>query len=233
MVRLRQEVGFTAFKMKIGKRGGHDADEWPGRTEELVVATRRALGDDVALMADANSCYTPPKAIAIGRLLEDQGFAHFEEPCPYWELEWTREVTETLDIPVSGGEQDFDMGQWRRIIDGNIVDIVQPDLCYVGGMTRALRVAKMAAAAGLPVVPHSSNHSFTTLYALHLMGAIPNAGPYVEFSIEDQSWLAGLYKPTLHVNDGKVQIPAGPGWGVTIDPAWLAQAERTVSTVDD
>lgn len=230
MVRLRQELGFSAFKMKIGKRGGHDADEWPGRTEALVATTRKALGDDVALMADANSCYTVAGALAAGRLLEDQNFAHFEEPCPYWELAWTKEVADALTIPVAGGEQDFDWGQWRRIIDGRVVDIAQPDLCYVGGMTRALRVARLAAEAGLPVVPHSSNHSFTFIFALHLLGAIAAAGPYAEYSIEDQSSMADLYSPRLQVVDGRVAIPDGPGWGVEINPDWIAQAERTLST---
>jgi L-alanine-DL-glutamate epimerase-like enolase superfamily enzyme len=229
MVRLRDEKGFRAFKMKIGKRGGHDADEWPGRSESIILATRKTLGPEIALMADANSCYTPARAIEIGRLLEDQGFAHFEEPCPYWELEWTAEVAAALAIPVAGGEQDYDLKQWERLIHGGVVDIAQPDLCYVGGMTRALRVAKLAEEAGLPVVPHSANHSFTTICALHLMGAIPNAGPYVEFSIEDQSAFADLYRPQLQVIDGHVQIPDGPGWGVEINPAWLEQAERVVS----
>ena len=230
MVRLRDELGFRAFKMKVGKRGGHDADEWPGRSEAIIAATRAALGDEIELMADANSCYTPPKAIEIGKLLEDKDFAHFEEPCPYWELEWTAEVAAALTIPVSGGEQDYDLKQWQRLIDGAVVDIAQPDLCYVGGMTRALRVARLAEDAGLPIIPHSANHSFTTIYALHLMGAIPNAGPYVEFSIEDQRAFADLYRPHMQVVDGHVMIPDGPGWGVEINSAWIERAERTVST---
>ena len=65
-------------------------DEWPGRTEAIVPAVRKALGDDAALLVDANSCYTPAKAIEVGRMLEDHGVCHFEEPCPYWELEWTK-----------------------------------------------------------------------------------------------------------------------------------------------
>ena len=90
---MRDEHGHTAFKFRIGKECGHDEDEWPGRTEAIVSAVRRALGDDAVLMVDANSGYTPPKAIEVGRMLEGLGVSHFEEPCPYWELEWTREVT--------------------------------------------------------------------------------------------------------------------------------------------
>src|SRR4051812_40590502 len=96
LARPRDEQGFAAFKFRIGRENGHDADEWPGRTEAIVPAVRAALGDDVALLVDANGCYTPRKAIEVGRFLEQHGVCHFEEPCPFWELEWTAEVAAAL-----------------------------------------------------------------------------------------------------------------------------------------
>lgn len=71
--RLRDAAGFSAFKFRIGRECGHDADEWPGRTEAIVPTVRRALGDDAALLVDANSAYGPKRAIEVGQLLEDQG----------------------------------------------------------------------------------------------------------------------------------------------------------------
>jgi L-alanine-DL-glutamate epimerase-like enolase superfamily enzyme len=62
-----------------------------------------------------------------------------------------------------------------------------------------------------------------------MMGAIPNAGPYVEFSIEPTAWLDGFLTEPLEAKDGKVEIPSGPGWGVEISPEWLAQAEHQIS----
>lgn len=232
LVRLAELHGYGAFKVRVGKVCGHDEDQWPGRTEALVPAVRQAIGDDVALLVDGNSCYTPGKAIEVGTLLHDHGVCHFEEPCPYWEIEWTADVTRALEVPVAGGEQDYSLSQWRRIIGMRAVDIVQPDICYIGGLTRALRVADMAAQAGMPCVPHSANLSLVTVFSLHMLGAIPNAGPYVEFSIEPTPWTQGLYHPALEVHDGKVDIPDGPGWGVEIDSSWLANAEREVSTLD-
>lgn len=229
LARLRDSRGFRAFKIRIGKVCGHDQDQWPGRTEALVPAVRKAIGDKVGLHADGNSCYTPKKAIAMGRMLEDNGCDHFEEPCPYWELEWTAQVAAALKMPVAGGEQDNDLAQWRRMVRMRAVDIVQPDICYVGGVTRALRVALMGAEAGMPCVPHSANRSLVSVFTLHLMGAIPNAGPFMEFSIEDDRWTEGLFEPALQVVNGTVAIPNGPGWGVTINPDWLAKAERQVS----
>jgi L-alanine-DL-glutamate epimerase-like enolase superfamily enzyme len=113
-----------------------------------------------------------------------------------------------------------------------VVDVVQPDVCYVGGLTRALRVAALAEAAGLPCTPHSANHSLVLVFTLHLMASIANAGPYVEFSIEpddDYPWQSGMYEPRPRVVDGMVEVPSGPGWGVEISPEWLSRAEHRIS----
>jgi L-alanine-DL-glutamate epimerase-like enolase superfamily enzyme len=229
LVELRDKQGFRAFKIRIGSTCGHDRDEWPGRTEALVPAVRRAVGDKVKLLVDGNSCYTPGRAIEVGRMLEQYGVCHFEEPCPYWELEWTAQVAAALKLDVAGGEQDNDLAQWQRMIRMNAVDIVQPDICYIGGVTRAVQVAAMAAKAGKLCVPHSANPSMVTLFTVHMLAAIPNAGAYVEFSIEPTTWSDGMFSPGLTVADGVVAIPEGPGWGVTLNPAWLARATHAVS----
>jgi L-alanine-DL-glutamate epimerase-like enolase superfamily enzyme len=232
LVRLRDQYGFQAFKVRIGEVNGHDRDAWPGRTEELIPTVRHAVGENVSLLVDANSCYTPPRAIEIGRCLEQQNVCHFEEPCPYWELEWTAEVATALDVPVAGGEQDNDLAQWRRMLRMNAVDIAQPDLCYIGGFTRALRVAEMARQAGKQVVPHSANLSLVTLFALHLLASIPNGGPHLEYTIEGggmNEQAKELYSPQLQVTDGHVKLPQDPGWGVMIHKKWLDSAARMVS----
>jgi L-alanine-DL-glutamate epimerase-like enolase superfamily enzyme len=228
---LRDTFGYQAFKIRIGKQCGHDEDEWLGRTETLIPRVRSVVGEEVILLADANSCYSPIRAIEIGRLLEDYGYCHFEEPCPYWEIEWTAEVTHALDIPIAGGEQDFYLPAWRQIVEQQAVDIVQPDICYIGGLTRALKVADMAVEKELRCIPHSANLSLVTVYSLHMLGAIPNAGDYLEYSIEPTPWIDDLFTPTLEVVDGKVAVPDGPGWGVEINPTWLENADYHKSEI--
>jgi L-alanine-DL-glutamate epimerase-like enolase superfamily enzyme len=228
LVRLRDEKGFDAFKWRVGAECGHDVDEWPGRTEAIVPTVARALGDRVAKLVDANSGFSPPRALEVGRLLEAEGISHYEEPCPYWKLDETKEVTDALELDVTGGEQDCDLATWARMIEMRAVDVVQPDVMYMGGISRTLKVARMAAAAGLPCTPHSANLSLVTLCTMHLLGALPNAGKYLEFSIEGADyypWQEGLFLEDPYVVcDGQVTIPAAPGWGVEINPRWLDAA---------
>jgi L-alanine-DL-glutamate epimerase-like enolase superfamily enzyme len=232
--RLRDEKGFDAFKWRVGAECGHDIDEWPGRTEAIVPQVARALGDGVAKLVDANSGFSPRRAIEVGRLLEAEGISHYEEPCPYWKLEETRQVADALDLDVTGGEQDWDLATWARMIDMRAVDVVQPDVMYMGGISRTLQVARMAAAARLPCTPHSANLSLVTLCTMHLLGAIPNAGKYLELSIEGADyypWQQGLFREDPYaVEDGHVSIPTSPGWGVEINPEWLRGAAYRVTT---
>jgi L-alanine-DL-glutamate epimerase-like enolase superfamily enzyme len=231
--RLRGEFGFDAFKFRVAAEYGHDVDEWPGRTEEIIPTIRKALGDETALLVDANSGFSPIRAIEVGRMLEDNGVEHFEEPCLYWELEQTREVADALDIPISGGEQDCEIATWRHMIDMRAVDIAQPDILYLGGISRTLRVCSMANAAGLPITPHAANWGLVTLFTMHLLRAIEGAGRYLEFSIEGPDyypWQYGLFrKSPYEVSGGRVTVTDAPGWGVEIDPEWLARSGYQVS----
>jgi L-alanine-DL-glutamate epimerase-like enolase superfamily enzyme len=235
-MRLRDEKGFDAFKWRVGAECGHDIDEWPGRTEDIVPRVARALGPGVAKLVDANSGFSPTRAIEVGRLLESEGVSHYEEPCPYWKLEETQRVRDALALDVTGGEQDWDLATWARMIEMPAVDIVQPDVMYMGGLARTLKVVQMSAAARLPCTPHSANLSLVTLCTMHLLGAIANAGKYLELSIEGEDyypWQQGLFieDPYL-VTDGCVTIPSAPGWGVEVSPDWLARATYRSSELE-
>ena len=236
LLRLCAEQGFAAVKWRIGAECGNDVDEWPGRTEAIIPLMARAVGDRIAKLVDANSGFSVAQAIAVGRILEDCGVGHYEEPVPYWDLAATQTVSEALSIDVAGGEQDWDLATWRRMIAAHAVDIVQPDVMYMGGISRTLLVAGMAAEAGLPCTPHSANLSLVTMCAMHLLGAIPNAGKYLELSIEGDDyypWQRDLFLGhPFAVTAGAVTIPDAPGWGVEINPAWLAQASHQESALD-
>ena len=238
LLRLCAEQGFTAAKWRIGAECGEDIDEWPGRTEEIIPIVSRSLGDGVDKLVDANSGFSVSRAIEVGRMLQDNGISHYEEPVPYWDLDATRAVTAAVEVDVTGGEQDWDMATWQRMIDMRAVDVVQPDVMYMGGLSRTLDVARMAASAGLPCTPHAANLSLVTICTMHLLAAIPNAGKYLELSIEGDDyypWQRDLFLGhPFEVVDGHVTVTDAPGWGVEISPAWLDRsiyAEAAVDTV--
>ncbi len=234
--KLRDTQGFDAFKVRAGAEVGRNQDEWPGRTEEIIPTMRRELGNEVDLLIDANSCYSSDRAIEVGHILQDNGFCHYEEPCPYWELEQTKKVTDALTIDVTGGEQDCDLSTWKRMIEMRAVDIVQPDILYLGGISRTLRVVEMAQTAGLSVTPHCANMSMVTLFTMHLLRAISNAGKYLEFSIEGADyypWQDGLFTSSPYkIEDGQARVTDAPGWGVEINPEWLARSKYQISVAE-
>lgn len=229
--KLRQEQGFRCAKIRIGEVMGRDVDASPGRTERIIPYIREAMGDDFDIHADANGGFSVSRAIRVGRMLEDYRYFHFEEPCPYQEIEKTAQVTAALDIAVAGGEQDNSLTHFRRMIAMRAVDIVQPDIGYIGGVARARRVAWMAEDAGIPCTPHCSNRSLLQVFTLHLAAAMPACSQYHEWGIEGTPWTEGIYEPQLEVVDGVVAVPSTPGWGVEILPEFLRNATREVSTL--
>lgn len=233
--RLSREIdehGFRCVKVRVGDRMGSDQDATPGRTERLVPFMRSALGDSVDINADANGGYSPAKAVQVGRLLEEYGYHHYEEPCPFPKIENTAAVAAALDIPVAGGEQDNSLEHFQRMITMRAVDIVQPDVGYIGGISRARKVAQMAELAGLPCTPHCANRSMQ-MFTLHLAAAMPACYQYQEWSIEHSAtWATEIFEPELVVRDGVVQVPDQPGWGFQVQPSYLTSAEQRTSVMD-
>jgi len=229
LIALREERGFRAFKIKVAEMMGRDTDPWLRRSSELVRVVRRELGPDVVLHADGNGGYSAPEAIRMGRLLEELDFGHFEEPCAWNELESTAEVARVLDIPVAGGEQDNVLEQFHRMIAMRAVDIVQPDIGYIGGMARARKVVQMAEAAGMVATPHAANQSLIQVFTLHLAASQPAISAFQEWNIEPFPWVDGVYGPMPEVIDGEVALTNAPGWGIEILPEFLASARTEVT----
>ena len=145
-------------------------------------------------------------------------------------------MRDALELDVTGGEQDCEFSSWQLMLDRGSVDIVQPDVMYMGGMHRTLEVCRMAEAVGLPVTPHAANLSLVTMCTMHLLRAIPNAGKYLEFSIEGPDyypWQEGLFlNDPYRIDDGHATVTDAPGWGVEINPAWLDGASYRKSALE-
>ena len=225
--KLRQlvaESGAKALKFRLGGRMNRNVDSLPGRTEKLIPMVRKAFGDDFTLYADSNSSYDVANAVRIGRMMEEQHYGFYEEPVPFDELWETKEVADALSIPIALGEQEFSMRRFAWCIENRAADIMQPDLHYFGGYIRSTKVARMCAAAGMNVVPHMSGGSLGYLDLVHFASFTPNIGAYMEFKGNVDLPVECETSPLKSVN-GVVRCPSGAGFGVTIDPEFVAKAQ--------
>ncbi len=210
--KLVEQSHAKALKFRVGGRMSRNADAMPGRTETLIPLVRKTFGDAMDIHADSNSSYDVPKAIEVGRMLEEIKAVYFEEPCEFDHLEQTKAVADALTIPVAGGEQEYSDWRFRWMIANRGVDIVQPDLHYYGGMIRSMRVARMADAAGMPTTVHISG-GFGFVYMLHFASVVRDPGRYQEYKLGTEKYGA-WFDPPLTVRDGKMSVPTGPGVGI-------------------
>jgi L-alanine-DL-glutamate epimerase-like enolase superfamily enzyme len=178
----------------------------------------------MTIYADSNSSYDVPRAIEVGRLMEKYNYGFFEEPCRFDHLDETKEVADALTIPVAGGEQEFSERGFRWMIRNRAVDIVQPDLHYYGGFIRSIRVARMAHEAGMTCTPHMSGSGLGHIDVAHFASIIPNPTPFHEFK-GDTDIPVQSETSSLKCVDGTLRVPSGPGFGVTIDPAYIREAK--------
>ncbi|MCA9425949.1 MAG: mandelate racemase/muconate lactonizing enzyme family protein [Candidatus Omnitrophica bacterium] len=221
---LVEESGAKAVKFRVGGRMSRNQDALPNRTKTLIPLSREELGEEIAIHADSNSSYDPPHAIEIGRMLEEIDAVYFEEPCPFDHLEETKEVTDTLTIPVAGGEQEFSEWRFRWMIQNRGVDIVQPDLHYYGGLIRSTRVARMADLAGMPTTVHISG-GFGFVYMLHFASFTPDIGRFQEYKREIEDY-RDWFDPPLSIKDGSLIVPEGPGVGIRDIEGLLKDAKK-------
>ena len=219
---LLEETGGTAIKFRVGGQLSNNRDSLPGRSEALIPLVRKVFGDSMTIYADSNSSYDYAEAVRIGKLMEENNFAFFEEPCRFDNIWETKKVADTLDIPIAGGEQEFSMVRFRWAIENRGLDIVQPDLHYFGGFIRSTRVALMADTAGMTCTPHMSSWGLGMGYmeALHFMSYIPNPALHMEF----KGYGSLPYECTsssLKCENGQIKVPSGPGFGIDIDPDFI------------
>ncbi len=214
------ETGAKAIKFRLGGRMSGNADSLPGRTEALIPLVRKTFGSDFTLYGDSNSSYDVANAIRIGRLMEENKYAMFEEPCEFDDLWAHKQVSDALSIPVGLGEQEFSMRRFQWTIENRAADIMQPDLHYFGGYIRCTRVARMAAAAGMPCTLHLSESGFAYLNILHFASYVQDPGPFQEFKGETGIPFLCDTSP-LKCRNGKVLCPSGPGFGIKVDPDYI------------
>jgi len=225
--------GFRTVKMKVGRNpktmlnplpdmwAPHYATATLEEDVERVRAARSAIGPAVRLAIDANNAWTPPVAIQFMRQVAGQNIYWLEEPVATDDLEGSAEVARALDIPVAGYETATGLASFRDLIARRAVDIVQPDVIWSGGITLCRKVAAMAQAHGLPVVPHVFSSAVATIANMHFIASLPNGG-LLEFDQNPNPLRSELFTEPIDVQpDGTVSLPDRPGLGVTLNQATI------------
>ena len=217
-----RNMGFKAIKMKIGLGPKDDV--------RLIEAVRRGVGDDYRFMIDANHAYTTHDAFYVGRAMEEFDPYWFEEPVAPEDLDGYRELRSGLRVNISGGEAEFNRWGWRALLESRGLDIAQPEVCALGGISEYLRVLALCHAHFTPVVNHVWGSAIAVATNMHLLAAMPPLPgglfpwePMLEFDTTHNLFRDDLLTNPLDIqgqvanNNGKVDIPIGPGLGVTPD----------------
>ena len=210
------DKGFTAMKWDPFREGGQVIQ----RSEEefalaCVKAVREAVGPSVDILIECHGRFNMHSAIRIAHKLEPYDPFFYEEPIPPDNLDALAALQRSINLPIATGERLYTRWEFRPLFEKNAAQIIQPDICNVGGIWELRKIAAMAEAYYVSVQPHNSNGPVQTIASLHLDASIPNFVfqeffyPYLDMYNEV------LTEPIIY-KDGYLEIPTSPGLGTDI-----------------
>ncbi|AEG14196.1 Galactonate dehydratase [Desulfofundulus kuznetsovii DSM 6115] len=213
------DMGFNAMKIKIGQ----DPRNYK-KDIEVVREVRRAVGDKITLMVDANCAYDVKTAIQVGRALEELDIFWFEEPISPDNIEGYEQICKALDMRIALGEADFTRFGYRQFFTRQAIDIIQPNVCRTGGFTECRKIAALSSTFHIPYAPHTGSSSAVCMAAtLHLAAALPN---FLIYEYMQSDWNKDqknplrwdlVQLPIKSFEDGYIEIDDKPGLGIEIN----------------
>lgn len=223
------EEGFEAMKLRF-KYGPEAGRHGMRENEQIVETVRDAVGDDIAIAADAYMGWNVRYAKKMVNRLERYDLAWLEEPVLPDQIDGYAEIRQTADVPISGGEHEFTRWGHRELLDRNAVDILQPDVHRVGGITEIKKISDMAETANVPVIPHAGTNP-----TLHFIAASTNSPLAEYFPVpawfkreQQQSDKESTYSDVIYANppqpqQGEIPLPDRPGVGLELNEEGLAE----------
>jgi len=196
-IALRDEGGFGALKIRLGR-------DRPADDIAAIEAVRRAVGEDIELMADFNQGLNLGEALQRCHMLDDQGLAWIEEPIVYDNLDGYAQLTAEIDTPIQIGENFYGPRAMHAALQKGACNLVMPDFMRIGGVTGWLRAAAIAGAWGTPM----STHLYPEV-AAHVMRVTETA-----HWLEWQDWADPILQKPYEIRDGLLHIPDAPGVGL-------------------
>ncbi len=213
---LHERFGFSAFKLSPYRRDLHHT-----RYGIVVQALADYFGqvrqnhpEDWEFAFDAHAClWEPHQAVELGAALAPNQPLFLEEPIrPEHVPSWAR-IRSELRVPLATGESLYSPHEFLALLTAGGADIVQPDICVVGGLTHMIKIAAIAEAHYVPVSPHNPLGPLATAANVHFAAATTNFG-ILEYKPDDVTWCPDPYLPV----DGHLELrPDRPGWGIEID----------------
>lgn len=210
------DAGYKAIKLGWG---GFEQDE---HTQiKLVEAARRAAGDDVDLLFDIG--FLPSEELTIDAPSRIQLIKKLEKYNPYaieealWphDYEGYRKLVDGTNTRIVCGENETTMFGYKQLIEESKVAFVQPDISRCGGFTQAKKIATLAEAHSINVVPHCWSSGIVEAAALHLIAAVPNAN-LLEYDVYDSALRYDIVPNEMKPVNGYVKVPDGPGLGIEV-----------------
>jgi L-alanine-DL-glutamate epimerase-like enolase superfamily enzyme len=209
-------VGYKAVKLRVG--------DTPARDLERVTAVRKAFGDDLVILVDANTGYSlaDVRQVMPGFIAQHVGW--LEEPFAAHDYRSYATAATFGHLPLAAGENHYTRFEFSRLIEEGSVQILQPDLSKTGGVTEALRVAALASTWKLPIHPHTSMTGLNMAATIHFLAAIENGG-YFEADVSKHNLFRDelVSKPYVLDADGGVRPLERPGIGVEVNEAFLRE----------
>jgi L-alanine-DL-glutamate epimerase-like enolase superfamily enzyme len=209
-------AGYRAVKLRVG--------DSPARDLARVSAVRKALGDDLVILVDANTGYTVDDARRVIPALDANAVGWLEEPFPAHDYRSYALARTFGRVPLAAGENHYTRFEFIRLVEDGAVTVLQPDLSKTGGVTEALRVAALASAWKLPINPHTSMTGLNMAATIHFLAAIDNGG-YFEGDVSKNNLFRDelVSRPYEVGPDGCVRPLEKPGLGLEVNEEFLAK----------
>jgi L-alanine-DL-glutamate epimerase-like enolase superfamily enzyme len=197
-----RDASWAGVKIKVGNRTVRD-------DLDRLTSVRRAVGDDLPIMVDANQCFSLPEAVERARGYEQLGIAWFEEPLPADDVGAHQRLSMSTSVPIAVGESLYSVTQFKEYLQKRAASVVQVDVARIGGITPWLKVAHLAEAYNVPVAPH-----FLMELHVSLACAVPNAT-----FVEHIPQLGTITTEEMAIENGCAIPPNSPGLGIQWDMA--------------
>lgn len=218
------ERGFTGVKIRMDF-GSQVLDAPDDPAESFISAMRKAVGDKVDVAFDANNGYSAKRAIAVGRRFSEKyNIAWFEEPTPQYDYAAMKEVATALDVPISAGEHEYTLWQFKDLITQSGISIVQPDVSKCGGITQSKKIATLALAYNKHITVHNTTPTVATAAVIHFAASCSNAARRQEYPGERPD-LDRFFENKLEFERGYIKVPELPGLGLVARESELAKFE--------